>query len=73
MAVTITDVAQRAGVSRSTVSYVLSGSRPISTTSVSTARVSGIISHRAAKRLADVGSSQKSPGPSDDGRQELTL
>ncbi len=30
MAVTITDVAQRAGVSRSTVSYVLSGSRPIS-------------------------------------------
>src|ERR1700726_357190 len=31
MAVTITDVARRAGVSRSTVSYVLSGSRPIST------------------------------------------
>jgi DNA-binding LacI/PurR family transcriptional regulator len=30
MAVTITDVARRAGVSRSTVSYVLSGSRPIS-------------------------------------------
>jgi LacI family transcriptional regulator len=30
MAVTITDVARRAGVSRSTVSYVLSGTRPIS-------------------------------------------
>ena len=30
MAVTIADVARRAGVSRSTVSYVLSGSRPIS-------------------------------------------
>src|ERR1700751_619394 len=30
MAVPIPDVARRAGVSRSTVSYVLSGSRPIS-------------------------------------------
>ena len=30
MAVTIADVARRAGVSRSTVSYVLSGVRPIS-------------------------------------------